>query len=179
MVNEAGDVTIDFRSRWRSFQDAGGQSRLAAGRPRMIALVGDPDDVISKAQGADDLGGTGQERNDSHRAISAWSVEGGHEWVEQLFLLDRRRRPVPGIDHGPRWQAIQDGANGDDDLGRVAAREIGATDSPGEQGIAGEAIGSEEKADGSLRVPRGVQDPQRDVLEGDGVVVAQWLVDGE
>ena len=47
--------------------DAAGQDRLADDLGRVVALVGDADQLVAEAEGADDLGRRRKEGDDAHR----------------------------------------------------------------------------------------------------------------
>ena len=47
--------------------DASGEDRLADDLGRVVALVGDADELVTEPDGADDLGGGWQEGGDAHR----------------------------------------------------------------------------------------------------------------
>ena len=50
--------------------DAAGDDRLADDLGRPVALVGDADQLVAETDGADDLGGRRQERDDAHQESS-------------------------------------------------------------------------------------------------------------
>src|SRR5579871_5549041 len=86
---------------------------------------------------------------------------------------------MSGVDDGPGRQSVEDIANREDDLCRIATGQVGTPDSPLEERVAGKTIEAEEKADRALRVARRMQNPDLQVLERHGHPVLERLIDAE
>ena len=110
---------------------------------------------------------------EARRSARSAGFQRRDERIEPALLLDRRPRPVAGMNHRLYWEGVEHGANRSHDLLRTSAGKVGAPDAALEEGIAGEAVETEEKANRALRVPRGVERLQPNVMERDGI--EPWL----
>ena len=103
------------------------------------------------------------------------------ERVQAALFADRRVGAVAADHQGFVWQGEELAFDRVDELRRVAAPQVAATDTPGEEGVARDDEGSialQSEANTARRVPRRVNDVCLEPARQDGVAIRKKAVDG-